>query len=165
MKFTKGDILVPHGAEFPNGAVVVDGYDDGGRLLAHPFGGGLQYVFDTNATSRYRVADEAERGRALFRRAKLSLMDSEVHFTGWTNGEKWNGWAKPHFELAEGHRLIEWLKGDRSQYDAAQGAFVTISQDGEAEVWAASSIAITDGSSIKAYPIGAGAWCWDELEE
>jgi len=164
MKFSKGDILVPRDAQFPDGAVVVDGYDDDGPLLVHPLGGGFQYAFETKATSRYRVADVGEPGRALFRPVQLSLMDSEVHFTGWTNGEKWNGWAKPYFELAEGHRLIEWLKDDKSHYDATQDVFLTISQDSEEEVWAACSIAITDGSSIKAYPIGASSWCWDQVD-
>lgn len=165
MNFTQGEILVPHDAQFPDGAVVVDGYDEGGRLLAHPFGRGFQHAFATEATSHFRVADEGERGRALFRQARFSLMDSEDHFTGWANGENWNGWAMPHFEFVEAQRLIAWLKDDKARYDAERDAFVTQSQDGEEELWAAQAIAITDGSSIKVHPIGAGSWCWDAVED
>ena len=64
MKFNKGEILVPHDTQFPDGAVVVDGYDEGERLLAHPFGGGFQLVFAAEAIGRFRVADEKERSRA-----------------------------------------------------------------------------------------------------
>jgi hypothetical protein len=42
MKFNKGDILVPKGKQFPDCAIVVDGYDHAGRLVMHPLGGGIQ---------------------------------------------------------------------------------------------------------------------------
>ena len=181
MKFNKGDILVPRDAQFPEGALVVDGYDEAGRLLAHPLGGGFQYVCPADSVGKFRVADEGERERALFRRAAFSLMDSEEHFSGWTNGQRWNGWAKPHFELAEAQRLMTWLSkqnvhlnrpdgdlppaAEREGFCAETDAFVTMSQDGEEELWEGRAIAITDGSSIKVYPIGAGCWCWDCLPQ
>ena len=115
MKFSKGDILVPRDAQFPDGALVVDGYDETGRLLVQPLGGGFQLALRADSGKRFRVADAGERGRALFRRARFSLMDSEDHFTGWTNGENWNGWAMPHFEFAEAQRLIAWLR-DRKEW-------------------------------------------------
>jgi hypothetical protein len=36
------------------------------------------------------------------------------------------------------------------------------SQDGEEEVWIAEGITIADWSRIKTYPVGAGAWTWEE---
>jgi hypothetical protein len=164
MNFNKGDILIPQGAQFPEGAVVAEGYDDTGRLLAHPLGGGFQIAFAAEAVGHFRIADEGERERTLFGQARFSLMDSEEHFTAWTNGESWNGWAMPHFEFGEAQRLVAWLKDDKARFDPAEDAFVTVSQDGEEEVWAACSIPVSDGSSIKVYPIGAGCWCWDEVE-
>lgn len=45
--------------------------------------------------------------------------------------------------------------------DPFPDAFVTVSQDGEEEVWGAEGITITDGSSIKVYQVGARAWIWE----
>jgi hypothetical protein len=164
MNFSKGEILVPRDTQFPDGAVMVDGYDGSNQLLAHPLGGGFQHVYPVDDLGCFRVADAQERQRALFRRAKFSLMDSRDLFSGWTNGERWNGWAMPHFELAEAQRLIAWLKNEKAQFDGARDAFVTDSPDGEEELWQGLAVAISDGSSLKVYPVGAGCWCWDEIE-
>jgi hypothetical protein len=40
---------------------------------------------------------------------------------------------------------------------------VTVSQDGEEEMWPAETVCLSDGSALKAYPLGAGAWTWDEI--
>ena len=99
MKFSKGDILISRDAHFPEGVVIVDGYDDAGQLLAHPLGGGFQLTYSATKQGDFRVADDGERERTLYRRARFSLMDSEDSFEGWTNGECWNGWAEPLFEF------------------------------------------------------------------
>ena len=41
--------------------------------------------------------------------------------------------------------------------------FITVRQNGQEETWPAESITITDGSRIKVYPLGAGAWMWKIL--
>jgi hypothetical protein len=165
MKFSKGDILIPQGAQFPEGGVVADGYDDTGRLLTHPLGGGFQSAYSGDVASRFRVVEENERTQALFRRVRFSLLDSDDCFSGWSNGERWNGWAMPHFEFAEAQRLVAWLTTGKGRFDSAEDAFVTVSQDGEEETWRGLSVAVTDGTSIMVYPIGAGSWCWDEVED
>lgn len=162
MKFSPGDVLVPKGKEYPDGALVVDGYDDAGRLMAHPSGGGLQYYVGAEAAAGLRVVDDAERERALFRRGRFVLADSGETFEGWSNGGLWNGWEMPRLERAVGERLLAWLGDARAKFDADRDAFVTVSQDGEEEVWGAEAITITDGSCVRAYPVGAGAWIWEE---
>lgn len=162
MKFSPGDILVPKHCQYPDGALVVHGHDERGRMLAHPIGGGLQFALEAEAVGQFRLVDEGERTRALFRRVRFNLGDPADNFTGWTNGESWNGFAKPHFEFAEAQRLLAWLKYDGARFDAARDAFVTLTTEDEEEVWAATTIAITDGTRIKVYPVGAAAWCWDE---
>ena len=52
--FNKGDIVVRTDATFPEGAMVVDGYDETGRLLAHTVGGGLQYTIGSHEGVRGR---------------------------------------------------------------------------------------------------------------
>jgi hypothetical protein len=162
VKFNKGDILVPRGKQYPEGALVADGYDDAGRLMAHPVGGGLQHHIPRESATKLRVADEAERAGALFHSGRFVLADSEEVFAGWSNGRLWNGWEMPRFEGAEAQRLLAWLGDRRARFDAGRDAYVTISQEGEEEAWIAGLIAITDGSRIKAYPVGAGAWTWEE---
>lgn len=68
------------------------------------------------------------------------------------------------FERSEAERLIGWLKGERARFDAERDAFVTVSQDGEEEVWPAESVVISDGTKLVIYGVGAGAWIWDEVE-
>jgi len=164
MKFSKRDTLVPKGNQFPDGAVVVDGYDEAGRLMAHPMGGDFQQYFPEASASGLRLVDEAERSRALFRQASFALADSEETFSGWTDGTLWNGWEMPHFERAEAERLIRWLGDERMRFDAERDAAVTVSQDGEEEIWAGETVTVSDGSGIRVYGVGAGAWTWDEVE-
>jgi hypothetical protein len=164
MKFGKGDILVPKGKQFPDCAIVVDGYDQLGRLLTHPMGGGMQACLDATSAGVFRVVEEAERAGALSRRGRFVLADSEEVFDGWTDGRCWNGWEMPRFEKAEAERLTKWIGDKRARYDAERDAFVTLSRDGEEENWAGEHIVVSDGSAIKVYPVGAGSWIWDEVE-
>jgi hypothetical protein len=164
MKFSRGDTLVPKGKQFPDGAVMADGYDEAERLMAHPMGGGFQQYFPEASASGFRPMDEAERSRALFWRTRFALADSEETFSEWTNGTAWNGWEMPRFDKAEAERLIRWLGDKRARFDAARDAFVTMSQDGEEEVWVGETVMISDGSAVKLYPVGTGAWIWDEVE-
>ena len=148
---------------YPEGALVCDGYDDGGRLLAHPLGGGFQVTVPTQDEPRFHVVADAERATALFHRGRFTLADSGETFVGWCNGRLWNGWEMPRFEKADSERLLGWLGDWRARFDEHRDAVVTFNQDGEEEVWAAEVITITDGTRIKGYPVGAGAWIWEEL--
>ncbi len=180
MKFSKGDILVGKGQEFPDGAWMVDGYDHIGRLLVHPLGGGVQARMTAVTASLFRVADDAEREGTLHRQGRFAIGGFEdTAFTGWWDGQTWNGWAKPFFERAEAERLIAWLgrenklslsgfegmllpKTTKERFDGERDAFITVNREAEA-VWAGQHITITDGSQIKAYALGAGCWAWREM--
>jgi hypothetical protein len=164
MKFSKGDILVSKGKQFPDCAIVVDGYDERGRVLMHPMGGGMQACLDAVSASVFRVVGEGERAGALFHRGRFVLADSEGVFDGWTDGKCWNGWEMPRFEKPEAERLIKWLEDKRGRFDEVRDAFITISKDGEEDIWAAENVIVSDGGSLKVYPVGAGAWIWDEVE-
>ena len=164
IRFDKGQILVLGKAEFPKHAIVVDGYNDDGHLLAHALGGGFQQSFPPSIHAQFRVVDEHEQTRQLHSRARFSLMDSDELFSGWTDGSSWNGWAVPYFERLEAERLIRWLNDERSRFDEQRKAFLTWSADGEEELWEATEIRISDGTTVHAYSIGGGSWCWDEVE-
>ena len=162
MKFSKGEIVCREDLAYPEGALVCDGYDGTGLLLAHPLGGGFQLTVPAPDEPRFRVVAEAERRASLFRRGRFALADSEETFEGWANGQLWSGWEMPRFERTVAERLLMWLGEQRAWFDRKRDVFVAVSQDGEEEVWSAEAIVVTDGSRIKAYPVGAGAWTWEE---
>jgi hypothetical protein len=155
MIYSKGDILVPKGKQYPDCAVVVGGYDAGGRLLTHALGGGFEQRLSRASANLFRLVKEGERAAVLFRRGRFALADSDEVFSGWTDGRHWNGWEMPYFELAEAERLRLWLGGQEAYFDPERDAFVTMWQDGEEELWASVVVPVSDGSAVKVYPVGA----------
>src|ERR1039457_5301747 len=77
MKFSKGEIICREDLGYPEGALVCDGYDDAGRLLAHPLGGGFQLTVPAQDEPRFRVLAEGAKAGALFHRGRFSLADGE----------------------------------------------------------------------------------------
>ena len=163
MTFRKGEIICREDVGYPEGALVCDGYNAESGLLAHPLGGGFQLMIPGQEERRFRVVSEGERGTALFRKGRFRLADGDRAFDGWSDGRLWNGWEMPKFDLQVGLDILEWMGDAKARHDADRDAFVTVNQDGEDEVWSAESITITDGSRIRAYGLGSGAWTWEEL--
>lgn len=159
--FRKGDIVIKARSVFPNGALIVDGRDSKGRLLAHPVGGGPQYAIRARAEAGLRIVSEGERSKPLWRRSRFSLEGIEDSFEGWTNDRLWNGWDMPFFEPKEAKRLSAQLTHCTPRFDAKQDAFITGAGD-EEEIWQAEMVELLGGQAIKVYPIGAGSWCWEE---
>ena len=144
------------------GALVCDGYDAAGGLLAHAMGGGFQLTVPAREEGRFRAVAEVERRAVLFSRGRFGLADSERAFDGWSNGQLWNGWEMPRFELQAGMEILGWMGDAKARYDADRDALITGNQDGEEEAWPAESITVTDGSRMKVYALGAGSWMWEE---
>ncbi len=159
--FPTGSVVIPVCHDYPDGALVVDGYDDEGRLLAHPQGGGPQHVVGLGQAENLRLVTDAERQSALCRHTHFALETAEGVFAGWTYGKRWNGWAMPYFVHSEAELVARVFD---ARYDAGHDAFVTKSPDAEEEVWSAVTIQLPDGTCVKAYPIGSGAWMWDEVK-
>jgi hypothetical protein len=163
MSFQKNEIIVRDDGKYPDGALVVDGYDASGALLAHPFGGGFQLIIPPSDHSGFAVVPEEER-TPIFTRTKFSFEGLEESFTGWTDGKNWNGWAMPRFEFADAQRLIAALAQDGGKYDPGADAFITMMEASEPENWCAEIIDLPDGGTVKVYPIGAGSWIWEEAD-
>jgi hypothetical protein len=161
MKFSKGEVICREAKSYPEGALVCDGYDEWGRMLAHPLGGGFQLTVPAQDEPIFRLVADAERGSALFQRGRFALADSDVSFEGWSNGRLWNGWETPRFEFTVCTEILRSLSYQGARFEASADAFVKVS-GGEEETWSAEEIAITDGSLIKVYPLGAGSWIWEE---
>lgn len=163
MTFRRGEIIVRNDSTYPQGALVVDGYDDAGNLLSHPMGGGPQFLISQSDVARFVVADSWER-TPIFRRARFSIEGVGEEFVGWSHGHMWNGWATPRFELAEAEKVVHALDPNSGRYNAAADSFVTTTGDSDEEVWPGETIALPDGGMAKVYPVGAGSWIWDETK-
>jgi hypothetical protein len=161
MRFNKGEIICREDLGYPEGALVCDGYDAASGLLAHPLGGGFQLTIPAHEERRFRAVAESERDAVLFRKGRFRLADSDRAFDGWSNGQLWNGWEMPRFELQVGMEILGWMGDAKARYDADRDAFVTVNQDGEEEVWLAEGVTVTDGSRIKVYGLGSGSWTWE----
>jgi hypothetical protein len=163
MAFNKGDIIIKAGAVYPHGSLAVDGYDDQGSLLAHPEGGGLQYVFTPADQQTFRRVPPHEQKGSPWKASRFSLDGIEGVFEGWARGQLWNGWEMPCFEFQEAQKLIGALHEPKVEYDSARDLFTTRDTGDEDEAWLAQSITVLGPSQVKVYPIGAGSWCWEEV--
>lgn len=159
-RFEPRTVVVPTGSIYPNGALVVVGYDAAGNLLAHPPGGGFQFSIRPDQARQLRVVTDQERLQPLYRKTTFGMEGIEATFEGWTDGTLWNGWARPLFEFAAAAEVAQVFGGE---YRADLDAFVTKPDDGEEEVWQSVMISTPGGVQVKLYPIGAAAWIWDEV--
>ncbi len=161
MKFNKGEIICREDLGYPEGALVCDGYDTAGGLLAHRIGGGSQLTVPAREEMRFRVVTDEEKDAALFRRGSFALADTEKSFDGWSNCQMWNGWEMPRFEFQACKEILGWIDDNKARYDAVWDASIQVNDDGEDEVWPVESITITNGTQIKTHDLGAGTWMWD----
>lgn len=108
---------------------------------------------------------------------KKSLFGIEMFgnacFEGWSDGTLWNGWDKPVFELDEAKKILEvFLDTQRETgqqveawYDEKDDRFCFIlPHNPEPECFQAEVIKLDNGQKLKVYPIGTGAWIWEELQ-
>jgi hypothetical protein len=94
-------------------------------------------------------------------------IDNGPVYIGYTNGDRWNGWATPYFTLEEAQKV----QADFSQgvdfpmlYDVNKDEFRIQYDDDEPYIWRGEDIQTVDG--IKhLYGIGAYSHIWDEVEE
>ncbi|SPE52203.1 hypothetical protein SBV1_1460023 [Verrucomicrobia bacterium] len=165
MKFTKGQIIVRTEAVYPSGALAVDGYDQNGRLLAHPLSGGFQLRFERDAQRQFRVVTRAEQESRPWRRSRFEIEGTEQRFVGWTDGTRWSGWAVPYFEFAEAQRVIKLVAQGEGRFDPKQDCFVTQNAQGEDQIWKGRLISMAGGKQVKVYGVGAGAWIWERIAD
>ena len=101
-------------------------------------------------------------------RKALFYIDGGPIYTGYTNGDRWNGWATPYFTLEEAQRLqAEFNQGDglRMFYDCQADKFILqYDDDDEPYIWEGEDIQTVDGK-LHLYGIGAYSHIWDELDK
>ncbi|PZO21369.1 MAG: hypothetical protein DCF26_00055 [Burkholderiales bacterium] len=69
----------------------------------------------------------------------------------------------PYFTLEAGKQLASLMPN--LQYVEARDAFIHTARElDEEELEFVGQVIVVNGQTIKAYPIGAGYWCWDAPE-
>jgi hypothetical protein len=160
--FSEGEVLVRDDLKYPDCALVVDGLDEEGCMLAHPLGGGFQLVVPPEDLSRFQRVEAAETIE-VFSPGTFSIEGTDGKFEGWSDGSSWNGWARPCFtrDVAEG--ILEASRY-RWSYDPSADEFTIVaSEEDEPEQFKGEVIQLGDGGSVTAYFVGAGAWIWEKM--
>lgn len=97
----------------------------------------------------------------------LFYIDGGPVYTGYTNGDRWNGWATPYFTFEEAQKIqAEFSRGTDCPmlYDVMKDEFRIQYDDDEPYIWEGEDIITVDG--IKhLYGIGAYSHIWDEADE
>lgn len=102
----------------------------------------------------------------IFYQADFCMDLSEKSFTGYTDGDTWNGFACPYFSYMEAVRLLEEF-GNKWSYDEIKDAFIVwvvgATANDEPEVFESVTIQVND-KDVKTYAIGAYSWVWDTCD-
>ena len=93
------------------------------------------------------------------KRTILNLVDESEGFAGWVNGETWNGWECPFFELESAIAIVAMLNRWFPDCARMEGNIAVVELEGERDEFAPQSIETPDGIKT-VYAIGKGAWCW-----
>ena len=86
-------------------------------------------------------------------------------YPGYTDGERWNGWATPYFEYDIALQMIEdWnaTEGMTAYYAADNDQFCFRSQSDDDWECFPSVTCEVDNQTRKLYPVGAFCWIWDD---
>jgi hypothetical protein len=143
----------------------------GDAVECSPQGGGLvQRVPRALFEKRFRLASQSK-----FRRVSVSgdWMGVVQALPAYADGRRWNGFTLPHFLLQDAVRICESFPGLR--YDGEEDCFFFRNSDAPIADDPAGEPAPEEridpvvlevhGEHLRTYPIGAGSWCWFEVDD
>jgi len=104
---------------------------------------------------------------------KLFTLDGENYFVGFSNGETWNDFECPYFELEECRKIMNTFNKENEElevnikliYDEENDCFIEEDENYEEEeyiVYEATFINV-DGINKKVYALGSYNWTWVEF--
>ena len=95
-------------------------------------------------------------------------IDGGPAYIGYTNGDRWNGWATPYFTFEEAQRLqTDWNRETDFPmlYDVSKDEFrVKYDGDDVPYIWKGEDIQTVDGK-LHLYGIGAYSHIWDKADK
>lgn len=142
------------GSKYPDDALRVERVEEDG-VVVYPLGGGMQGKIHVDHIGKYSVVTDTT---PHYRRGYFELEGVPGTFAGWTDGTRWNGWAKPLFEFDVAKKAVEAMDG---YYREDVDVFITKTSDDE-DAWGWKKIPSPEGGEIKVYPVGCGCWVWDD---
>jgi hypothetical protein len=90
-------------------------------------------------------------------------IDPDAKLACYHDSRRWNGWGMPYFTLEAGKQLASLMPN--LKYVEERDSFIhTAQEQDEEDLEFVGQVIVVDGQPIKAYPIGAGYWCWDAPE-
>ena len=105
-----------------------------------------------------------------FRKSAFVIEDWFGPFEGWTEDQNCNGWACPYFEPEIAMQMVDaWgrvtfgNKLFKAHYNEERNQFCFWSSGSDWDCFGPQTINV-EGRQITVYPIGAGAWIWEEAE-
>ena len=158
----------PHGAlEFLGEIKPIPAKSPAGGLAVCPAGGGPVGWVSQEILDRYWGVVPLDH-KAPFKRERFTIdADPDFMFHGWTDGERWNGWERPYFELIEAKRIMEAANRmagcEQIRFEQAENKFVDFSYPEEPCDYPGSWLESPEGRKW-VYGIGNGYWCWDTVE-
>lgn len=91
-------------------------------------------------------------------RAATFTLDGEREYEGYTNGDKWNGFECPLFEMEEALNILNDVEGDvESGLNDKTKCFEV-----DGDIIAPRTIAL-NGKVLTLYGIGSFGWTWEEV--
>lgn len=103
----------------------------------------------------------------------LFTLDGENSFVGFSNGETWNGFSCPYFELEECKKIMEAFNKENEElevsvklvYNEEEDCFIEEDENYDEEeylIYEALFINV-DGENKKVYALGSNEWTWVEF--
>lgn len=170
-QFIKGQVIIPKGSTYPEGALTVLEWDyngpNGVALRAYPEGGGMGLRFTLKSLKEYdfQVVDW-DKVTVKWKKANFSI-DDWITVEGYHCDERWNGWACPLFPIESVKKIVEWLSKDASEADAGvkigrNGAVYMQPEEGAPFERVPGVTKKRNGiPDLKLYNIGSGCWTWE----
>ena len=94
-------------------------------------------------------------------RFTIETFPGEV-FDGYTDGEEWNGWAVPYFDVEQARQIAkihEKSLSIKSGYDESTDEFI-FAFPGNPERYPSVLM-----QHKKLYPVGSSVWIWEEIDD
>ncbi len=112
-------------------------------------------------TNTINVPQDAE-----FYESEFGIDDGDIlpYLRGYSQGDRWNGWACPYFEFENAKKILELVTegGGYWEYDKATDIFRALPHMADfEESWKGLDIDV-NGETKHVYAIGAYFWTWQD---
>lgn len=159
--------IKPKGGEHPRDTLniaSIDGVSD--KVYAYSRGGGAVTVipFETIDDHYELVPPNTP---TTFRRSWFYIHEG-TPVMGYTDDQRWNGWAKPHFESEEANQVLRLYGNSLTwRYDGGRDEYVYHLESTDLDADTTDHVSpghgiLVDGQPKHVYAIGDG-WAWEEL--